>query len=184
MNSNTHFNILARFLHWLMAAAILAMLLIGVMMVTSLQYHTVLLNWHRPLGIVILALVLIRLVNRLRNPPPPLPADLPKWQVLAAHASHWLLYALMLALPLIGWAMLSAGGYPIKMTDELYLPAILPQSAVLYGFLRPLHGLLAYLFFFTIMGHLAAALYHAWVRQDGVFSKMARGVADSQKVRN
>lgn len=173
MKYSTHFNIVARSLHWLMALSILAMLLIGVTMVISLQYHVALLNWHRPLGIAILLLVLVRLVNRLRNPPPPLPADLPRWQVVAAHASHWVLYGLMFALPLIGWAMLSAGGYPVAMTDTVYLPAIVPQSTVVYGVLRPLHGLLAYLFFFVIMGHLAAALYHAWVRRDGVFSQMA-----------
>ncbi len=173
MKTRKHFNRAARSLHWLMAIALFAMLVSGVVMVTSLQYHAALLDWHRPLGIVILGLVMVRFINRLRNPPPALPTDLPRWQVIAAHASHWALYTLMFVLPLIGWAMLSAAGYPIRMTDSFYLPTIIPQSTTAYGILRPLHGLLAYLFFLAILGHLAAALYHAWVRRDGVFSQMA-----------
>jgi cytochrome b561 len=170
-----HFNLLARVLHWSMAIAIFAMLFIGAAMGISLGNRVQLLDLHRPLGLAILLLAIVRLANRLRNPPPPLPADLPRIQVFAATASHWILYALMLAMPLIGWAMLSAGGYPIVVWGGLHLPAIAPHSAALYGFLRPLHGVLAYLLFFTILGHLGAALYHAWVRRDEVFGQMAKG---------
>ena len=175
MSRPRHFNGLARLLHWSMAAAIFAMLFVGAGMVVSLQYRAQLLDLHRPLGIAILLLAIVRLINRLSRPTPPLPADLPPLQKFAAHASHWLLYGLMLAMPLIGWAMLSAGGYPIVMFGGVHLPAIVPHSASVYGVLRPLHGVLAYVLFFTIIGHLGAALFHAWVRRDAVFGQMARG---------
>lgn len=175
MNRPRHFNLLARVLHWSMALAILAMLFVGAGMVVSLQYRASLLDLHRPLGIAILLLAVVRLVNRLTRPTPALPADLPAIQKFAAHASHWLLYGLMLAMPLIGWAMLSAGGYPIRMFGGFYLPAILPHSAEVYGMLRPLHGVLAYVLFATILAHLGAALFHAWVRRDAVFGQMANG---------
>jgi cytochrome b561 len=175
MSRPRHFNGLARLLHWSMAAAIFAMLFVGAGMVVSLQYRAQLLDLHRPLGIAILLLAIVRLINRLSRPTPPLPADLPPIQKFAAHASHWLLYGLMLAMPLIGWAMLSAGGYPIVMFGGVHLPAIVPHSASVYGLLRPLHGVLAYVLFFTIIGHLGAALFHAWVRRDAVFGQMARG---------
>ena len=175
MNAPRHFNFLARLLHWSMAIAILAMLFIGAAMVISLPYRVQLLDLHRPLGLAILLLALVRLANRLRHAPPPLPADLPRIQVLAAKASHWILYGLMLAMPVIGWAMLSAGGYPVTVFAGFNLPAIAPHSAVLYGFLRPLHGVLGYLLFLTILGHLGAALFHAWVRRDEVFGQMAKG---------
>ena len=158
-----------------MAVAILAMLFVGAAMVVSLRHREFLLDLHRPLGLAILLLAIVRLVNRLLNAPPPLPADLPAIQKFAAHASHWLLYGLMLAMPLIGWAMLSAGGYPIPMFGGVHLPAILPHSPDVYGFLRPLHGVLAYVLFLTILGHLGAALFHAWVRRDAVFGQMASG---------
>ena len=175
MNRPRHFNLLARALHWSMALAILAMLFVGAGMVVSLQYRVQLLDLHRPLGIAILLLAIVRLVNRLSRPTPALPADLPAIPKFAAHASHWLLYGLMLAMPLIGWAMLSAGGYPVVLFDGVNLPAILPHSPAMYGFLRPLHGVLAYVLFFTILAHLGAALYHAWVRRDEVFGQMAKG---------
>jgi cytochrome b561 len=175
MNRPRHFNGLARLLHWSMAAAIFAMLFVGAGMVVSLRHRDQLLDLHRPLGLAILLLAIVRLINRLRHAPPPLPADLPRIQVWAAHASHWLLYALMLAMPLIGWAMLSAGGYPVVLFEGVHLPPILPHSPVVYGILRPLHGVLAYLLFFTILAHLGAALFHAWVRRDGVFGQMAKG---------
>lgn len=175
MNRPRHFNLLARVLHWSMAAAILAMLFVGAGMVVSLQYRAQLLDLHRPLGIAILLLAVVRLVNRLSRPTPALPADLPAIQKFAAHASHWLLYGLMLAMPLIGWAMLSAGGYPTPLFGGVHLPAILPHSPEVYGLLRPLHGVLAYVLFATILAHLGAALFHAWVRRDAVFGQMTRG---------
>lgn len=175
MNRPRHFNLLARVLHWSMALAILAMLFVGAGMVVSLQYRAPLLDLHRPLGIAILLLAIVRLVNRLTRPTPALPADLPAIQKFAAHASHWLLYALMLAMPLLGWSLLSAGGYPIVLWPGMQLPPIAPHDPALYAWLRSAHGWLAYLLFATVLGHLCAALFHAWVRRDGVFSSMARG---------
>ena len=141
----------------------------------SLGQREWLIDLHRPLGIAILLLALLRLGNRLRQRPPPLPADLPRWQAQAAQASHWLLYAMMLSMPLLGWAMLSAGGFPVQMTPALLLPSIAPPDPLLYAWLRSAHGWLAYALFATVLAHLAAALFHAWVRRDGVFASMARG---------
>lgn len=174
-SSSAHFNLLARVLHWTMAVLILTMLFVGVTMVASLTLRPVLIDLHRPIGIAILLLVLVRLGNRLTHRPPPLPTDLPAIQKAAALASHWLLYALMLAMPLIGWGMVSAGGYPVVMFGGFHLPPIAPHSPELFALLRGAHGLLAYLLFATVLLHLSAALYHAWVRRDGVFSSMARG---------
>lgn len=174
MNRHGHFDALARLLHWGMAVLILAMLFIGVGMVASLTLRPMLIDLHRPLGIAILLLALVRLYHRWRSPPPPLPADLPRPQVVAAKASHWLLYALMLAMPLLGWAMLSAGGYQVRMVGALRLPALVPHDAVLYAWLRGAHGVLGYALFALVLAHLAAALYHVWVRRDGVFEAMAR----------
>jgi cytochrome b561 len=169
-----HFSILSRTLHWLMAALILAMLFIGVAMVSSISDYHRLVSIHKPLGALLLVLVAIRLINRLLNPPPPLPAAMPAPLKFLAHASHWLLYALMIALPLVGWSMLSAGGYPIDLLGSFHLPPILPHSSTLYGVLRPAHTVLAYLLFATFLAHLGAALVHALIFRDGVFESMTR----------
>jgi len=167
------FTLPARVLHWLMAAMILAMLFIGVGMVASVsERHAWLLGIHKPLGIAILVLALLRLAMRLRHPPPPLPVDLPAMQRLAAHASHGLLYALMIAMPLVGWAMLSAGGYPVMLGEALQLPAIVPANATAFAILRHLHSWLAMALLLTFLAHLAAALYHSLVRRDGVLPSM------------
>lgn len=170
-----HFTLLARVLHWSMAVMIVAMLFIGVTMVASLHLRPALIDLHRPLGIAIGVLAVVRLYNRLRHRPPPLPSDLPAWQVLAAKASHWALYGLMFAMPLVGWAMLSAGGYPIELGGGVHLPAIVPHSPALYAPLREAHSVLAYVLFATVLMHVGAALFHLWVRRDGVFQAMGRG---------
>lgn len=163
----------ARVLHWLMAIMILSMLFIGVGMVSSVSpVHDMLIRIHKPLGISILVLAVIRLTVRLRNPPPPLPADLPPLQKLAAIASHYLLYTLMILMPLVGWAMLSAGGYPVMMSESIRLPAIFPVCPTAFAVLRHAHTWLAMLLFLTFLGHMSAALYHGLIRRDGVLSSM------------
>ena len=167
------FSLTARVLHWLMAAMIVAMIFIGIGMVASVsERHLWLVRLHKPLGIAILVLAVVRLTVRLRRRPPALPQDLSRFQVLAARMSHWLLYALMFAMPLIGWAMLSAGGYPVMLSESLRLPSIFPVSAGAFAVLRHLHGWLATLLFLTFLGHMAAALYHGLIRRDGVLSSM------------
>jgi cytochrome b561 len=176
MTPPVNFHPLARLLHWTMAVLILSMLFIGVGMVTTVSpRHQWLLAIHKPLGIAILLLAVIRLAVRMRLRPPALPADMPVAMQWLAHASHWLLYALMLAMPLIGWAMLSAGGYPIMLGSFWHLPPIVPANAALYAWLREAHGYLAFLLFLTVLGHMAAALYHALIRRDSVFPSMTFG---------
>jgi cytochrome b561 len=170
----TRFTLVQRCLHWLMAAMVLAMLFIGVGMVSTLHpKFLTLIAIHRPLGIAILVLALLRLGVRLRRGAPPLPADLPWWMAAGAKASHVALYSLLIAMPLVGWSMLSAGGYPIVLYGPIRLPPIAPHDAVLYAVLRTAHTYLAYLFFATILMHVAAALFHALIRRDGVFHSMA-----------
>jgi cytochrome b561 len=176
-----HFNFTARLLHWLMALLILTMLFIGVGMMSTVspRYHE-LLTIHRSIGIVILILVAIRLINRLMRPIPALPSDLPAWQRIAAKASHVLLYILMFALPLVGWAMLSAGAYPILIFGSIQLPPILGHNDHLFAFLRMTHSVLAFLLFATFLGHLGAALFHRLIRQDDVLKSMTSGRLDEQ----
>jgi cytochrome b561 len=163
----------SRTLHWAMAVMILCMLFIGVGMAATVSgRYPVLVSIHKPLGIAILVLVVIRFLNRLVNPPPPLPADLPVWQQIAAKGSHYVLYGLMFLMPLIGWAMLSAAPYPVVLLGSLQLPAILPQNASLSVLLRDAHTVLGYLFFAVVLAHLGAALFHGLIRRDGVFGSM------------
>src|ERR1700754_1417223 len=123
------FTVLQRLLHWVMAVCILAMLFIGVgMESTVLPKYLTLVSIHKPLGIAILVLALLRLAERFRAGTPPLPLDLPEPMKLAAHLSHYALYLLMIGMPLIGWAMLSAAQYPVVLYGGIRLPPIASHS--------------------------------------------------------
>ena len=177
IGGHRRFTPLQRLLHWLMAACILAMLFIGVGMVsTVMPKYLTLVSIHKPLGIAILMLALVRLAVRLCYGAPSLPADLPKPMKLAAYVSHYAFYVLMVGMPLIGWGMLSAAAYPVVLFGGWHLPAILPQSDSLHTLLWDAHFYLAFAFFALILLHVAGALFHARVRRDGVFETMASAV--------
>jgi cytochrome b561 len=174
MTTQARFPAASRLLHWLMAPMIVAMLFIGVGMVASVSArYELLVSIHRPLGIAIFVLCVIRMVNRLINPPPELPDTVPSVQRFAAKASHIVLYTLMFVMPLVGWGILSAARYPIVLYGPLRLPPILPHNLTLYAWLRDLHTDLSYLFFATFLAHFGAALFHGLIRRDGVLGSMA-----------
>src|SRR6516164_10390495 len=141
-NQRTQFTVLMRILHWTMAAMVLTMLGVGVAMVASLADYHVLVSIHRPLGIAILILVVVRFANRLINPPPPFPPTMSRMERLAATASEYTMYGLMFVLPLVGWGMLSAARYPTVLYGSLHLPSIFPHNAMLYALLRKAHTVL------------------------------------------
>ena len=167
------FTVSMRFLHWLMAAMVLTMLGIGVAMVASLADYHALVSLHRPLGIIILLLVVIRYVNRRFSSLPPFPATMSSRERFVASASELLMYTLLFVQPLVGWGMLSAARYPIVMYGSLHLFPILPHNVMLYAVLRRAHTVLAYLLFLTFLAHFGAVLFHTWVVRDGTFSRMA-----------
>lgn len=179
--TRTAFSPLQRALHWLMAICIVTMLFVGVAMVSTISpANLTLISIHKPLGIAILVLALIRLGVRLRNGAPPLPSDLPAPMKLGAGLSHIALYGLMIAMPLLGWALLSAAAYPVVLFPGVHLPPIAPLSDGLHTLFRNAHVGLAFVFFAVILLHVAAALFHALIRRDGVFQTMTTGHAGSE----
>ena len=125
-NTGARFTLLSRLLHWSMAVMVIAQLLIGVTMVASLSYYPLLLAIHRPLGVAILVFAVVRLVNRLTHHPPPFLATMGPLERRVATWSERLLYVLLLAQPLVGWAMLSAARFPIVVYGPLHLAGIAP----------------------------------------------------------
>jgi cytochrome b561 len=168
------FSLASRILHWTMAPLLLAMLLIGTGMVTTVSHwRLALVDLHKPLGVALLVLAVLRLLLRLAGKTPPLPPSLPLPLRLAAHLSHWLLYGCMLAMPPIGWAMLSAAGYPLPSLGGLHLPPLLAPDVGHYALLRSAHTVLGEVFFLTVIAHIMAGLLHALVLKDGVFEAIS-----------
>jgi cytochrome b561 len=172
-NQQQQFTVLSRLLHWTMAVMVLTMLGIGVAMVVSLANYHLLVSVHRPLGIAILLLVMVRFVNRLFNPPPPFPATMSPMERRGATASEFTMYGLMFLLPLVGWGMLSAARYPIVLYGSLHLPFILPHNLLLHAVLRKTHTVLAYFFFLMFLAHFGAILFHTLIVRDGIWKRMA-----------
>ena len=166
----------ARGLHWTMALLIIGMVFVGAAMVDSVAtWQPTAVHLHKWLGLCLLGLVVLRLWHRLRNPAPPLPADLPRLQALGARAAHVGLYALMFAMPLVGWAMQGAAGTPVVLPGGWVLPALLGPDLATYGLLRDAHAVLAYSLFALVLLHAGAGLYHGFVRRDGVLASMLGG---------
>lgn len=159
-----------------MAVLILAMLGLGLFIAHSSTTHYVtLLHLHLITGVSLLVLVIVRLLNRFVVPTPELPTDLTTPMRLGAIGAHLALYGLMIAQPLVGWAMLSAGGYPITLGGSVTLPPLIAPDPALWANLRQLHTILAYSFIAVILLHVVAALFHGLIRRDHVLSSMVNG---------
>jgi cytochrome b561 len=169
----TRFALPSRILHWLMAPMVIAQLFIGVTMIASLSYYPLLLVIHRPLGVLILVFAVVRLVNRLTHKLPPFLATMSRGERRIASWSEYLLYALLLVQPLIGWAMLSAARFPITLVGPIHLPGIAPHNIDVYGVLRECHSVFAFLLFLTFTAHVCAVLFHTLVLRDRLLDRMA-----------
>lgn len=167
----------ARFLHWLVAAIILTIIPMGIVMsnVDLGPRGDTLYDIHRSLGFVLLPLALLRLWHRMTHPVPALPADLPGYQVLAAEATHWALYALLVLQPIIGWIATSAYGAQINFFWLFNLPSIWPHNEPLSEKLFALHRWLGFLMAAILLAHIGAALFHHFVRKDNILTRMVRG---------
>ena len=166
----------AIFLHWLMGLAIVGNFCVGLYMsdLPMSMMRLKLYNYHKWAGATILLLAALRLLWRLTHrPPAELPA--PKWQHTAASVTHWGLYALFFAVPLVGWAYSSAAGFPVVWFGVLALPDFVGPDKALAEAIKPWHGALAWTMAALVLLHIAAALKHHFVDRDGLLRRMMPG---------
>ncbi len=168
----------AMLLHWVMAAAIFTSLGVGLYM-TGLAIspqRLKLYNWHKWAGVVLLSLALLRLALRVAKRPPALPhalrAAMPRWQFAAYQATHYLMYALFVAIPLAGWAYTSATGFPVVVFGLFPLPDLAPKDQALAATLKLVHKYLAYTLASLVVLHVVAALKHQFFDRDGLLLRM------------
>jgi cytochrome b561 len=128
--------------------------------------------WHKSTGILILALLALRLAWRLANRTPVMPADTPDWEYGAARASHAILYVLMIALPVTGWIVNSASNVPLRIFWLIPLPAIVAPSKSLAHFAADVHGWLFGMLVLVLVAHIGAALRHHFVKRNVVLARM------------
>ena len=161
-----------RILHWLTAIAIFAMLLIGFTMTNIIGSHGTLVAVHMTLGVSIVAIVIARAANRFTHTTPPLPDTVGPWEAKLVVGSELSLYALMMVQPLVGWAMVSASGAPVRVFGSIALPRISPFDADLFAVLRQGHSVLAYLLVAAVAAHVSAVLLHTLTLRDRMLHRM------------
>jgi cytochrome b561 len=164
----------AKTLHWITAAAVLGLLGVGLWM-TGLPIGLLKLevyNWHKWIGLTVLALTVLRLLWRWRNPPPPLPDTITRWERALAPAGHWALLVLLLAMPISGWLMSSAAGISVIWFGVLALPDLVARDPDRFETLRTVHFVLSRCLIVVVALHIAAVVHHDVLRRDGIFRRM------------
>jgi cytochrome b561 len=135
------------------------------------EIRAMLKTWHYMLGLTVFFLVWLRIAARLLGKTPPIVPAVPQWQITIAHVVELALYALMIALPLLGWVMLSAEGEVIPFFG-LELPALVGTDRMLAERVEDVHETLATAGYFLIGLHAIAALFHHYVQRDNTLRRM------------
>ncbi len=173
-NTTHHWGWVSQLLHWVIVVLIIVQvtlaeiadqLPIGVKKLAMLARH-------KSVGITILALALLRLAWRLANPTPLLPQTLKPYERALARFTHFMLYTLLFAMPVSGWMMSSARGFPVSWFGFFQLPDLVPKNRALYDALVTTHGTLAVVLAAVVTLHVAGALKHHFMLRDDVLRRM------------
>jgi cytochrome b561 len=169
------YNATAIGLHWLIALLIIGGFYLGWIMTdipgftpTKLKYF----SWHKWIGVTVFLLAVIRLMWRATHAVPPTPAGMPRWQIGVAHLTHFLLYVLMIAIPVSGYFYSSAANVQVVYLGVLPLPTIIGPDKALKAILRTVHVALNYTLLVLVVLHVLAALKHHFVDRDGLLGRM------------
>ncbi|MEY5100777.1 MAG: hypothetical protein RJA36_3496 [Pseudomonadota bacterium] len=160
--------------HWLSAAAVLSAFTLAWLreQVESDALGATLLAWHRQFGLLVLLLLAVRLFERWRWVAHDELEKLPLPLHLAAVVTHWLIYALLLAMPLLGWAMTNAQGHAVQLWQAIALPTFVSVDPDLADSLQEWHERCAWAMLAMVGLHALAALWHHYFRRDGVLASM------------
>lgn len=176
-STGARYNNVAIALHWLIAAGVLVMIGLGWTM-TDIPKGTperaYFFNLHKSIGVTIGVLALIRLWWRATHRPPALPGSMASWEVAAAKVNHALLYACIVAMPVIGFLASNFTKFGVKYFGLQIGPFFAENQALRDG-LQEVHGLLSYLLVVLVVVHVLAAFKHLLVDKDGVFQRMLPG---------
>ena len=179
MNTAAGYGWPARLLHWLIVVLIVAQFVLANMAESAESRMDMfkLFAQHKSVGITIFALALVRLIWRLANTQPRLPMRTPTWQMHVAKTTHWLLYALIFALPITGVLGSAANNYPVTWFGMFTVPPLIGSNEALADTLHETHEILAAALFCLAMLHILAALKHHFYHKDNVLRRMIRQVS-------
>jgi len=179
-NTEERYGAVAVGLHWMMAALLVSLLALGLYMVRlpDAGFDTLkiwLILYHKSLGMLALALAALRLGWRVTNALPRLVENLPDWQKVVARFVHLTFYALMFALPISGWLMSSASGFPVSFLGLFNLPDLIGRDDYLFQVFVAVHKCLANALVALLLVHAGAALRHHFLFEDDTLHRMLLG---------
>ncbi len=172
------YDAVARFFHWAVVVLLAMQYVIALALPRLLPAASqdAVTAWHLSVGSTILLVALARLGWRLtRAAVPPPPSDLPPALRVLSRATHWALYALLVAQPLLGWSAASAYGATVRLAGVVPLPALVRPDEALGGAIGQVHGTVALVLAAVIALHVSGAMYHLLVKRDGVVRRMLPG---------
>lgn len=164
----------AKLLHWV----IVALIIVQFVLVTladdnpSKMQQLALITRHKSFGMTVLMLAAVRLVWRLFNPPPPLPAGMKGYERLLAKLTHVAFYVLLFALPVAGWLMSSARGFTVSWFGLFSWPNLVGQDKAKFELFHDVHEALATTLLLLAVLHIVAALKHHFWNKDDVLRRM------------
>jgi cytochrome b561 len=173
-NTTVRWGHASQFLHWL----IVVLLIVQVTLATLADdlplgmKKLAMLARHKSVGITILGLAILRLLWRRMNPTPALPDTLKPYERVLANLTHAALYILLFAMPLSGWIMSSARGFPVSWFGFIQLPDLVPKNKPLYDAMLETHETLAWALYTIVFLHVVAALKHHFMLKDNVLRRM------------
>ena len=181
-NTKSSWGSLSKALHWIIVLLIINQWVIAER-AASLPKGPALINalaWHKSFGITILLLAVIRLLWRWMNPTPVLPGTLKPYERALASFTHATLYVLLFIMPLSGWMMSSARGFPVawfgffpkSWFGSVQLPDLVPKNKPLYDAMLTTHQILQWVLYAVVALHVLAALKHHFMLKDNVLKRM------------
>jgi cytochrome b561 len=172
-DSATRYGATAKIFHWLIFLLLAAQYAVGSIMPhigrTTLDEGWV--AWHLSIGAAILAVIVLRLLWRVLHPVAPHVA-LSNWERRLSRLTHAMLYGLVLAMTVLGWAAANSRGWDVKLLGVVTLPALAPKGSAWAHEAGDIHNILVYVLLAFIVLHVAGALYHQFVKRDGVLQRM------------
>lgn len=173
MTSEQRYGAVAKFFHWTIGLGIIFMLGFGLYFDTfEVSNRGVLIGWHKSIGITILALAALRILWRLTHKYPKALDTHSNAEKIGSRVAHFVLYGLMILLPLSGWYMSSAAGYPVNLFGWGEIPSLMEKSKEWGSFFNQSHETLAYICIAVIALHFAGALKHHYFDKDNTLRRM------------
>lgn len=173
-NSEARWGHVSQLFHWLIVVLIVVMAYLGLTMtdLANSPYKIRVYALHKSIGLSILLLVALRLMWRAYAGAPPALPGVPTWQARVAALTHGGLYALLFAVPISGWVLNSAAGFPLHWFGLVKLPALAAKDEVVTALAKNMHQWLFWTLIVLALMHAAAAFYHHWFRRDATLARM------------